>query len=209
MAETVKTDLYGDASINFRNLGSVLQVVVPVEQAATFTSLTVSTDSEVFITRGKANMKTGAITATEKSTKITLSFGSGITVSAGNQLTANILVAPVDLSGKKLNLKLSSNSGEVQFSTTGKTFSAGKAYRYVKEKSIEEIPYLTFSADGSHSLSMELFGSWSDDDFQLLLTIEYSVNNGPWHRLYDETVNFGGSYGDIRIRGKCSKGTYK
>lgn len=135
MAATVKTDNSGDASISFCNLGCVVQVVVTVNRAGTYTSLNISTDAEEFMDLGTVDMTTGTISAKKRNRVVTLSLGDGITLSEGDQLTANILMAPVDLSGKNLTFTLAYDKGFGSFTSVGQTMYAGKAYRFTGELS--------------------------------------------------------------------------
>jgi hypothetical protein len=58
-------------------------------------------------------------------------------------------------------------------------------------------PYVTFNAATSQTLQMS--GE--------VATLEYSLNGGAWATLGTNTVPFGGSHGDLRLRGKSATGT--
>ena len=58
-------------------------------------------------------------------------------------------------------------------------------------------PYVTFKADAPQSLKMS----------KAVSTLEYSVKGGTWTALGTNEVTFGGSYGDLRLRGKSAVGT--
>ena len=58
-------------------------------------------------------------------------------------------------------------------------------------------PYVTFKAATSQTLQMS--GE--------VPTLEYSLNGGAWATLGTNTVPFGGSHGDLRLRGKSATGT--
>ncbi len=64
-------------------------------------------------------------------------------------------------------------------------------------------PYLTFSAASAQKFKMNLYGSGVNaSDFK------YSVGNGAWTTLaFNTTVEFGGTKGDLRLRGTSSVGT--
>lgn len=59
------------------------------------------------------------------------------------------------------------------------------------------ISYITFSAEAEQTLSMS----------DAVPDLEYSVNNGTWTTLTTTTVTFGGSKGNLRLRGKYPYGT--
>jgi len=64
-------------------------------------------------------------------------------------------------------------------------------------ESIDNTPYLTFTADAAQTLTMS----------KAVETLEYSVGNGEWKSLETNTVEFGGELGNLRLRGKSSIGT--
>ena len=199
MYTTVNTDASGDASIQFKNLGSVMQLQLTVSNAATYTDIYISSDGAEFITKGTANMADGNITATETSATIHLGFESGITLNAGDVLTANILVAPVDMSGSTLTITLTDTEEKTyEVTTAGKNMLQGKAYLY-EGTMIDDstVPYVTFTAVSEQTLQMT----------QAVSTLEYSVNGGNWTELGTAQVTFGGSYGNLRLRGKNIYGT--
>ena len=61
----------------------------------------------------------------------------------------------------------------------------------------ECIPYLTFSAGAKQNFSMT----------KAVESLEYSVDNGNWAKLGWNTIDFGGSLGKLKIRGKSLTGT--
>ena len=65
------------------------------------------------------------------------------------------------------------------------------------EEVIDETPYVTFTADADQSLSLS----------RTVATLEYSLNDGEWKELGIETITFGGSYGNLRLRGQSAIGT--
>ena len=68
-----------------------------------------------------------------------------------------------------------------------------------------DAPYVTFSADSEQKFSMTFnnFSLGTNEYF------EYSVGDGNWTSFTGtvENIAFGGSLGDLRLRGKSSKGT--
>ena len=64
-------------------------------------------------------------------------------------------------------------------------------------ENIDNTPYVTFKADAEQALTMS----------KAVATLEYSVNGGEWKTLGTTTVKFGGSNGDLSLRGKSSIGT--
>ena len=69
-----------------------------------------------------------------------------------------------------------------------------------------KIPYLTFSAESEQKFSMTVNGSFTLGEGEYF---EYSVGGGKWTKFTNtvENVTFGGTLGNLRLRGKSSKGT--
>ena len=69
-------------------------------------------------------------------------------------------------------------------------------------KAEEYIPYVTFTAEKAQKFMM------TEHDGYKISGLEYSVNNGDWTTLEAGTgVTFGGSNGNLRLRGKNLNGT--
>ena len=194
MYGTVNINSNGGASIAYKNLGSVMQLRLTVSNAANYTGIDITSDGAEFIMKGKANMANGSITATETSASIHLDFESGISLNGGDVLTANILVAPVDMSGSTLTITLTdADNNEFVETTAGKNMLQGKAYLY----ETTFIPYVTFTADEEQTFQMS----------KSVSTLEYSVNGSDWTELGTTLVTFGSSLGKLRLRGKNLSGT--
>ena len=134
MCGSVEMNSNGGASIDFHNIGAVMQIdlTVPEDMVCGSLGIYLPGGDDSFITEGIANMKTGNISGTKRSPYLTLSFGEGIAVAAGEVLTANLLVVPENLEGKALNFTLYDKSGEKEYNANieGKNMQAGKAYKF-------------------------------------------------------------------------------
>jgi len=199
MYGTVNITNNGGASIAYKNLGSVMQLQLTVSNVANYTGIDITSDGVEFITKGTASMVDGTLTATETSATIHLDLEDGIALNAGDVLTANILTAPVDLSGNTLTITLTEADGKIyEVTTSGKNMLQGKAFLYAENvPDSDGIPYITFTADAEQTLKMSYE----------VPTLEYSVNDSEWSALGTTLVTFGGSYGDLRLRGQSSTGT--
>ncbi|MGM9841404.1 MAG: leucine-rich repeat protein, partial [Candidatus Limisoma sp.] len=78
------------------------------------------------------------------------------------------------------------------------------------ENEYDMIPYVTFSAESEQTFTMD-FGYleglfFAPDDVECF---EYSVGGGEWTRFTTTVsdIHFGGALGDLRLRGKSSRGT--
>lgn len=190
----------GGASVAFKNLGAVMAAKLTVPTAAVYKSLTITSDNVEFTTKGTASMVNGAVTSSETSPSVTLSFGdSGISLEANAVLTAYLLTTPVDMSGSTLTFTLTDESGNSsELALEGKNMLAGKAYLYEGTYVVEDdTPYVTFTAEAEQTLQMSSSVS----------TLEYSVNGSSWAELGTTQVIFGGTNGELRLRGKSPTGT--
>ena len=106
------------------------------------------------------------------------------TLEAGKSYTYNLIV------GKN---KVTIGNVTVAEWGTGK-IEGGKAEEY--------IPYVTFTAEKPQTFKMTEYDGYK------ISGLEYSVNNGDWTTLEAGTgVTFGGSNGNLRLRGTNLKGT--
>ena len=111
-----------------------------------------------------------------------------------------------------------------KYTTTPTTFVAGNSYTYqlkVGKNKISvsgisvtpwntkeitggkaEAPYVTFKAEAEQTFKMTTFEDYT------ISGLEYSVNGGKWQNVEkDIPVTFGGTHGNLRLRGTNSKGT--
>ena len=221
MYGTLATDGDGKGSVSFKNLGSVMQLRLTVFKGATYTGIDITSNGTEFITKGTASMIDGSITATETSSSIHLVFQNGITLNVGDVLTANILVAPVDMSGSNLTITLIDTEEKTyEVTTAGKNMLQGKAYLYAETlpyKDVDEIPYVTFTADAEQTFKFAAYVATPPDDSGILADfeldtliahLEYSINNQDWVAMSGpSSIIFGGMNGNLRIRGKNPNGT--
>ena len=120
---------------------------------------------------------------TDESTETPLVVKTG-TLEAGKSYTYNLIV------GKN---KVTIGNVTVAEWGTGK-IEGGKAEEY--------IPYVTFTAEKPQTFKMTEYEGYKISE------LEYSVNNGDWTTLEAGTgVTFGGSNGNLRLRGTNLKGT--
>ena len=120
---------------------------------------------------------------TDEATETPLIVKTG-TLEAGKSYTYNLIV------GKN---KVTIGGVTVAEWGTGK-IDGGKAEEY--------IPYVTFTAEKAQTFKMTEYDGYK------ISGLEYSVNNGDWTTLEAGTgVTFGGSNGNLRLRGKNLKGT--
>lgn len=82
----------------------------------------------------------------------------------------------------------------------GKSIEAGKFY--TADITLKSVPYVTFTADTEQTLTMLTYNYSLDDKFQ------FSVGSGEWKTVVvNQEIIFGGTNGNLRLRGKSSTGT--
>ena len=120
---------------------------------------------------------------TDESTETPLVVKTG-TLEAGKSYTYNLIV------GKN---KVTIGGVTVAEWGTGK-IDGGKAEEY--------IPYVTFTAEKAQKFMMKTNGNYN------ISGLEYSVNFGDWTTVEaNKEVTFGGTNGDLRLRGTNTNGT--
>ncbi|MGN0200451.1 MAG: fimbrillin family protein [Candidatus Cryptobacteroides sp.] len=118
------------------------------------------------------------------------------------QLEAKGIIATE--AGKSYIVNLS--VGKYVASVSGVTVSPWASGEPISVGEADEIPYVTFSAAREQKFNMTISDSFTlgaDEYF------EYSVGGGNWTRFTKtvENIAFGGALGNLRLRGKSSKGT--
>ena len=142
----------------------------------------------------------------------------------GKGTTYTALVIPGAVEGK---LYFTDNeSAETPLVVKTGTLEAGKSYTYnltvgkntitvndvtvaewgtdkIEGGKAEVIPYVTFTAEGEQKFKMTTTG-----DYDLSGKFQYSVNEGKWENVVKDTeVLFGGTNGNLRLRGINKNGT--
>ena len=201
----------GMVNFSFHHLGSFMVFTLPIPATATYTSLTLNVGSDVIPTEGIYDLTAATPTfqAKKKASSLTMKL-NGFNGVAGQNATFYMMVPPMDLSAETVTVSLSTGTTSCVYSIESKTILAAKLYRLTgtpKESTVsgtvdgwlpeDTTPYLTFHADATQTLTMN----------KAVETLEYSVNDGDWAELGTNRVTFGGSNGDLRLRGKSTYGT--
>ena len=215
-AAATKPSSNGSVTLPFKHLGAFLSMSLTLPKAGTYTSLTLTSDQGEFITGGTVDLSASepSITAVTKSKSVTLGLNSITLYSDDLVLKVNMMIAPADLTGSTIEIKVTDSDGvsyinEEKAWTCTSAFAANTTIKV--SRSLEssgsgegdnkpegsETPYLTFCANGTQTVKLN----------REVPTLEYSVNNGEWTKLGTNVVTFGGSSGDLRLRGKSDIGT--
>ena len=121
----------GKVSFSLKHLGAFVQLKLTSPQATGLTSVTLSADENVFITEGTIDItaETPSITATKKSSTLSLNLKNVATTEANQTMTLYLLLAPVDMSNSTLSAVVKHSDGTSETLTLqSKNFEAGKAY---------------------------------------------------------------------------------
>ena len=123
-------------------------------------------------------------------------------VADGESKTTETLTGiPALEAGKSYTYQLTVGKNKVSVSgitvanwNTGKITDDGKAEYYA--------PYVTFKADAEQTFKMTTYGDYT------ISGLQYSVKNGKWQDVVANTeITFGGTNGDLRLRGTNINGT--
>lgn len=127
---------------NFRHLGAICRFrIKDLPQGVVFDKMTISCDG--IITKGTVNLTQttpAIVAATGNSTTQTIMLGSGFSATDGT-LTVYTMMAPADLSGKTMTIKLyeaRKSESYYIYNVSGKAMAAGSAYGYtVSDKYVD------------------------------------------------------------------------
>ena len=195
----------GGVSFDFDHVGALVLLRFTVPTSGTeLTGVTLSADGADFTTAGTYDLTSTEgfpITPTETSESMTI--GLDYTTTADNEtVTLYFMCAPIDLSGKTVDVSVACGSEEgetLKLMADGKNLLAAGGYLLEAK---ENIPYLTFSADAEQTLTLTQIGSPTAVDYQ------YSVNGAGWNKVTaGEAIAFGGEAGNLRFRAKSPIGT--
>ena len=129
MVATASTPESGNVTFNFQHIGSVLYLQLTTPDAATFTKLTLSSESSIFTTEATVNISDATLSTVAIARAITLDLDD-IAVEAGGTLYAWLLIAPTNANGKTLTATLTTSESEsYTVELAGKNYLTGKAYQ--------------------------------------------------------------------------------
>lgn len=211
----------GSLNFNFHHIGSFYIVSLKIPATSAYESLTIKASNPILPKEGYYDLtaQTPAFVATETSSSITMHLVDFNAV-AGETVKFYFMMPPVDMrvDNTVITAELSTGETSCEYSLLSRNIKAGYKYELNGEPKqsgvsgtidgwltdeeeeptpTDTTPYLTFKSSGVQTLQIE----------RPVETLEYSVNGGEWHSLGTTKVTFGGSNGDIRLRGQSSTGT--
>ena len=135
-----------------------------------------------------------------KATQLDFSVKSNVELEVTTSDTWIKQVSTRALTEKKLYFDIEENTSET--SRTGYIYITSgdlkQTITVTQKAQMTDPPYLTFTADDEQTLQMS----------KAVYSFEYSVNDGEWEVLATTKVTFGGTNGNLRLRGKSAQGTY-
>ena len=119
----------------------------------------------------------------------------------GSKTTETLTGIPALTAGNSYTYQLTVGKNKV--SVSGITVANWNTGTIINDGKTEQIfPYVTFKANGEQKFKMTTEGSYT------ISGLQYSVNNGKWENVVvDKEVTFGGTNGDLRLRGTNINGT--
>lgn len=132
MAAVASTPENGNVDFNFKHLGCLVQLNIPLEDACSLTSIVLRTEEDAFVTKCCLNLTTdsNSISIMERSSEFTI-YLDNISFNDGNQTAIIYFMLPsLNLSGKDIitQIYLKNNPVSLVSSFAGKNFEQGKAY---------------------------------------------------------------------------------
>ena len=146
MGEGSTTDETVDFALN--HLCAVVRVEFVSPKSTVYTKVSLKTEDEnVFCENANMNLETQSLDVTSKNNYARVML-DGIAINAGETLEAYMVVAPVDLSGKPLQLVVTSEDGEeITYDVQMKELKAGMLYNVIcTEYGIPFMPNKEFNA---------------------------------------------------------------
>lgn len=117
-----------NAEFTFSHLASILRIEWTISEAATLTSLTLSSKNSIFTTDAYINLTTQSLVPKTKSTEYKLNL-SNITIAKSGTLIAYLMIAPTDCSSETLTFTLQTTEGKtITAEMNGCNILAGKTY---------------------------------------------------------------------------------
>lgn len=192
MSAKFTTNDQSTANFTFSNLCSVIQVHFAAEGNDTYKSMTIQSDRSNIAIHVQYDLTEDQGLIIDMTNTVTLSFGSGMTVTNGDDVTATMIMYPQDLGGDKLTFTVTGDNGTAkEFTLSGFAMVPGKLYHYYESESHASFPY-GGCKDENHPHAVDLglpSGTlWACCDLGAEKPWEFGSYN-PWGETPDVTKN--------------------
>ena len=131
MAASASTPENGRVNFHLKHLGSFVQLKITMPQGGSLSSVTLSAEEALFVTKGTIDVTATnpTIKAIETSNTLTLDVENVTTTAESPVATLYMMLAPVDFTDKTLSALVRTSDGQSETITlTSKNFEKGKAY---------------------------------------------------------------------------------
>lgn len=120
----------GSAMFSLKHVGAMVKFTLTMPDAASYTSMTLSTSAGSFATKATYSLSAGtfALTPTATSQVVELALKNISTTQYVKTLTLYMFMAPGNYSDKAFTITLLNSTNKYIATVTGKKFEAGKAY---------------------------------------------------------------------------------
>lgn len=133
MATHATTAVEGELNFKFKHVNSVAQLRLTVPAAATFTSVSVRCDEEIFARVGNLDLsgENYAWSIHEATNQLSMTLSEVATNQANGEVICYMMLPPVDMSGKTVYVILHSSDNKVyQGQLVSRKLDSGKAYSF-------------------------------------------------------------------------------
>lgn len=147
------TSSTADAHVTFSHACSILRIEWEMAEQRTLQTLSLSSEEDDFVTGAAFNLPQQRLVATECSGKLSLNL-NGIVVPKQKKLVAYMMLAPVNLTDKTIDVELTTSSGDILHAKlSGTNVIAGKTYPVMisDDKTYVEEPEESKSISDTHA----------------------------------------------------------
>lgn len=205
------TPTSGKINFAFQHRVAIVRMDITAPNAAYWKSITLKSLAEfTIIANINLSIENPTVIPTDKSYTVTLGLENVFTTDDDLHIVAYMMMLPVDFSGKTLEMELMDVDGNVYTApvsidnptNVANPLIFGEANaRWIsaefEKNEAPYLPYITFSAEKQQGFKMS----------KSVESLEYSLNGNVWKELNTNSIQFGGSMGNLRLRGKNLHGT--
>lgn len=188
------------AMFNFKHKCSAVLIQFSNVPAGSYKKVTLQAGEDIFVEKGTMDIFKDTVAPSSVSDAVTLTYKKSVTISGNGSLNAWIMVMPVNLTGKKVQLILTPASGkELRYNVKPqqlKDFVAGKAYR--------------ISVDASHCIPEGVLpGEFTVDANGTIMcfakgNLQHQPSTDKWRLAANQYDFIGGTADDEKVYGNVA-----
>ena len=138
MYATASVPKSGDVNFDFNHAASIVKLELTMPVAATWSSVTLSSDNEVFITKATMDVSTGVVTSVSKASSVVLNLSNVSTSSADQKLDFYLAVLPTT-TGTLTVIAQTATNKEYTATLSSKTLKAGVAHLWTATLAVPQL----------------------------------------------------------------------